>query len=42
MKLKPNYVPGIVAMGNLLFETGHPEKAMLYHKKALEYHPKDV
>jgi Tfp pilus assembly protein PilF len=30
LKVNPNFVPGIVAMGNLLFETGHQKNALKY------------
>jgi Tfp pilus assembly protein PilF len=30
LNINPKYVTGMVAMGNLLFESGHPEKSAKY------------
>ena len=32
----------MLSMGNLLFETNHPENAIKYHKHALKYNPKEL
>jgi hypothetical protein len=32
LKINPKYVPSIVAMGNLLFESGHSKTAIKYFK----------
>jgi tetratricopeptide (TPR) repeat protein len=42
LQIKPKYVPGLVSLGNLLFENGHPDKAAAYHTKALSINPEDI
>jgi len=42
LAINPKHVLGLVAMGNLLFETGHSAHAAKYHQQALKYNPKDV
>ena len=32
----------LVSMGNLLFETGYPEKAIKYHLQALKFNEKEL
>jgi len=31
LSLNPKHIPGLVAMGNLLFATGHSEHSVMYH-----------
>jgi tetratricopeptide (TPR) repeat protein len=42
LDLNPKHVPGLVAMGNLLFATGHSGKSQECHLKALEFNPKEL
>jgi len=30
LKIKPDYIPGLIAMGNVMFETGETENAQKY------------
>ena len=42
LHINPKHIPGLVAMGNLLFSTGHSRQAIKYYNKALKFNPKDV
>jgi tetratricopeptide (TPR) repeat protein len=42
LDLNPKHVPGLVAMGNLLFTTGHSAPSVKYHEKALAFNPQDI
>ena len=42
LDLCPVHIPGLIAMGNLLFATGHSDKAVNYHKKALEVNSEEL
>ena len=42
LQVNPSFVPGIVAMGNLLFETGHQKNALKYFEQALTINPEEL
>jgi tetratricopeptide (TPR) repeat protein len=42
LKVSPKYVPGLVAMGNLLFESGHANGACKYFEQALTHSPGEL
>jgi len=42
LNLNPKHIPGLVAMGNLLFVTGHSKHSVKYHQKALKFNPKEL
>ena len=42
LNINPKHVPGLVAMGNLLLETGFSKHAIKYHQQALKINPKET
>lgn len=42
LKINGKYPPGMIALGNLLFESGHPKSAYHYFEQALKYNQKDI
>ena len=41
MKINSKYAAGMIAMGNLLFESGHAKTAAKYFQQSLVYNPKE-
>ena len=42
LQVNKQYPLALVSMGNLCFETGYPEKAILYHLQALKFNEKEL
>ena len=42
LSINKSYPLALVSMGNLLFETGHAEEAIKYHKQALNINEKEL
>ena len=42
LKINPKYITGIIAMGNLLFESENPKTACKYFKQALNFNPNEL
>jgi len=42
LQINKQFPLALLSMGNLLFETNHPENAIKYHKHALKYNPKEL
>lgn len=42
LKINSQFPLALLSMGNLLFETNHPEQAIRYHKHALKYNPNEL
>jgi tetratricopeptide (TPR) repeat protein len=42
LQINPKYIPSIIALGNLLFETGHPLRALNYYDEALQIDPEEL
>lgn len=42
LSINPKHVPGLVAMGNLLFETGHTKNSINYYETALKFNTKEL
>ena len=42
LQINRQFPLALLSMGNLLFETNHPDAAIKYHKHALKYNPKEL
>jgi len=42
LSINKKFPLALLSMGNLLFETNHPESAIKYHKHALKYNPNEL
>lgn len=42
LSINPKHLPGLVAMGNLLFETQHTKQSMAYYEQALKFNAKEI
>jgi tetratricopeptide (TPR) repeat protein len=42
LKINSKYAAGMIAMGNLLFESGHAKTAAKYFQQSLVYNPKEI
>ena len=42
LSINKKFPLALLSMGNLLFETNHPQDAIRFHERALKYNPKEL